>query len=324
MVAISELYLGDTDRQGTPSASAWKQIGFNLDGLISTENGTNHCKLADEANTAAKLDGDGGIDNAFGMQLVPLIDTVAGGAGPAINDSINRGDFTIMIRLQNLADPATTPTQTGVKAAVVGGGLFSALVACGGDGGADSGAPGDGGPLPVNCSPPKFDGTDTWPLARDTLIGANAATPKVTFANSFVSGGTWVSGRGAELDLVISISGITLTLHVISAFIALDITGIQASAKGTKGTIAGVVNTENLIAEIRRVAGNALPSLCAGSTFDAVAQQIRQMSDIMSDGTNGDPAKACDAISIGLGFDASAVLEGLVAPPVPPPPDPCA
>ena len=44
----------------------------------------------------------------------------------------------------------------------------------------------------------------------------------------------------------------------------------------------------------------------------------------MKDGTNGDPNKTCDGISIGLGFEASAALIGGVAPPAPPVVDPCA
>ena len=44
----------------------------------------------------------------------------------------------------------------------------------------------------------------------------------------------------------------------------------------------------------------------------------------MADGTNGDPTKTCNAISIGLGFNAKAVKLGAVAPPAQPKPDPCA
>ncbi len=90
------------------------------------------------------------------------------------------------------------------------------------------------------------------------------------------------------------------------------------------GTIAGVIDTEQFISELAKVAGSFDTSLCSGSTFDSIAQQIRQASDIMSDGTNGDPSKTCDAISIGLGFNGHGVTLGDVAAPVTPPPDPCA
>jgi hypothetical protein len=48
--------------------------------------------------------------------------------------------------------------------------------------------------------------------------------------------------------------------------------------------------------------------------------QIAQSSDIMHDGTQ-DPTQPCDAISIGLGFDATQAQLGTeVVTAVPPPP----
>jgi hypothetical protein len=85
-----------------------------------------------------------------------------------------------------------------------------------------------------------------------------------------------------------------------------------------------VLDTEELVAAMKAVAGSFDISLCSGPTFDSIAQQIRAASDIMSDGTNGDPNLVCNGISIGLGFDAKPALLGAVAAPVTPPPDPCA
>ena len=57
-------------------------------------------------------------------------------------------------------------------------------------------------------------------------------------------------------------------------------------------------------------------------TLQSILNQLRQASDIMSDGSQ-DPAKQCDAISIGLGFTMKSAQLGPVAPPTPPPADPC-
>ena len=62
---------------------------------------------------------------------------------------------------------------------------------------------------------------------------------------------------------------------------------------------------------------NNIPVFC--NTFDA---QIRQASDIMVDGTQ-DPAKTCNGISIGLGFEMSELQFGNVANPVAPTPHIC-
>jgi hypothetical protein len=85
-----------------------------------------------------------------------------------------------------------------------------------------------------------------------------------------------------------------------------------------------VLDTEKLINGLRKVAGRISTSLCGGSTFDGIAQQIRQTSDILADGTNkaGVP---CNAISVGLGFTAKRIKNpSKVSPLGTPSPDPCA
>ncbi len=73
VLAISHLYLGDTDRAGNPSPTAWKQYGFNIDHTVSTKTSSDVCKLAIGANpTNVKTDGPGGIDNSFGSNIAPL------------------------------------------------------------------------------------------------------------------------------------------------------------------------------------------------------------------------------------------------------------
>lgn len=315
VLAISELYLGDAPRGSTTrDINAWKQFGYNLDGLISTGDGTNHCTLVAGANPAAtKTDGDGGIDNGFGEGLLPIILNLSKDAPTLINDSLHNGDATLMVRMMNLADTATTPNQSGIKAALLAGAAFGALANCG-----------DGGSTDPNCSPPKFDGTDVWPLSPNLLNNNDPNDPKIKLDNSYVAGGTWVSGHVPSVDLTITFQGVTLTLNILSAIITMKPTGIQSSAKATQGTIAGVLNTATLVESLRSAAGLIDPSFCTSEAFESVAQQIRSASDIMTDGTNGDPTKTCDAISIGIGFDASAVVQGAVAPAVTPPPDPCA
>src|SRR5689334_23254118 len=72
--AIRKLYLGDTKRDGTPDpAAGWKDYGFNLDHLISTKDSKNLCKpLAGGAPSAVYPDGNDGIDNSFGKNILPI------------------------------------------------------------------------------------------------------------------------------------------------------------------------------------------------------------------------------------------------------------
>jgi hypothetical protein len=82
----------------------------------------------------------------------------------------------------------------------------------------------------------------------------------------------------------------------------------------TLGTIGGVLNTEEFVAELKKV--GALLDLCNSSLFDSLITQVRQASDIMSDGTQ-DPTKTCDGISMGLNFEMGQAQLGDVGPVMP-------
>jgi hypothetical protein len=308
VLGISKLYLGDTDRAGNKVQGAWRDFGYNLDGLISTTSSTEHCAPALNANPAVpKTDGTGGIDNSFGLNLIPLIQpaSVSQDIGGDINRSIANGEFTVLFDLEL----GSEGTATEIPATLHAGAAFGSLVDC------------TATPSEPNCSPPKFDGSDVWPLSPE---GDTTLPVAVPFSNSFVVDDTWVSGSKGELDMVINLGGLEFTMHIVSAVITMKITARGANGSASEGVIAGVVKTEDLINELRTVAGSISTSLCQGSTFEQIAEIIHRSSDIMSDGSNGDPSVTCDAISVGMGFDAKAVQLGDVAPRPVPPPDPCA
>jgi hypothetical protein len=72
-LAMTHVNFGDS-----PTADAWKQIGFNLDGRVTTATSTDVCQLEPGANPAAQDDGQDGIDNSFGENLCPILDTTFG------------------------------------------------------------------------------------------------------------------------------------------------------------------------------------------------------------------------------------------------------
>ncbi len=295
-VAVRKLFLGDTDREGNPSATAWKDYGFNLDGILSSKTGSNHCSPVKGANPAnVKTDGTDGIDNSFGANLIPIITSVAADASTSINTSLENGEFSILVHMLNLGSGAT---QAGIDSRLY------------------AGAP--------TMMPPAWDGTDVWPVTFEFLDGGDITKPRVTFPTAYLVSGTWVSGSKGDLPLTVALQGFELKLLIRNAIIAMDLTGTEATASATNGVIAGVLKTDELIQSLREVAGTLDVSLCEGSTFESIAQQIRAASDIMQDGSNGDPADTCDGISVGLGFSADAVVLGDVAAPVPPGVDPCA
>jgi hypothetical protein len=292
--AIDKLLLGDANRDGTPnSQNGWKQYGFNLDGKVSTKDSKDLCKPAGGAAPSQVYpDGIDGIDNSFGKNILPIILGLSSGAGTKVNDSINQGKFTVMLDLAKLG---TGDTYNPLSAKLYAGGDLGAA--------------------------PKWDGTDAWPVRPELLSNpADVTSSKVSFPNGYLTKNTWVSGDKGDLTLSLSISGFTLDLTIGSALIAVDLDA--AHKTGANGTIAGIIETEVLISEIKKVAGAFDKTLCTGSTIDGIANQLRQASDILKDGSQ-DPTKTCDGISIGLGFSAKVVKLGPVAPPAAVKPNPC-
>lgn len=297
--AVNKLYLGDTDRDGTPNATnGWKNFGFNLDGLKSTKASTNLCKPRAGGTAAAVYpDGADGIDNSFGKNILPIILGLASDLSQTANESIAKGSFTIMLDI----------SKTGTNCTGAAGKLFAGaqlVDAMGMD------------------AIPKFDGTDVWPVSESLLTNPmDPTSSKIVFNEAYIAGNTWVSGSKGTVTIELTISGFTIKLDIQNAYVTVDLD----AGKGKNGTIAGVLDTEQLVSQISKVAAAFDTSFCDPSspTLVSILNQLRQASDIMKDGTQ-DPSKECDGISIGLGFDTAPVKLGPVAKPGDPPPDPCA
>ena len=185
VIAIRKLYLGDTNLKGAPDANGWKKIGYNLDGIKSTKNGTNHCKLHSTASpSSVKPDGEDGIDNSFGANILKVIQS-AGVASPTgeVTTAIESGDFTVMLALKNID---AEKNQTDIETWLYGGSKLDPA--------------------------PNWDGNDEWPLTYELLNGGDANSPKVTFQGGYVADGTWVSGSKGTIDLSVTVSGEAINL----------------------------------------------------------------------------------------------------------------
>ena len=298
--ALHTLLLGDTARGSTVQSptTAWKKFGYNVDGKVTTRDSTDACKLVSGASKTVRDDGENGIDNSFGANILPIILNTAGAEGPAkINQAISDGSFTIMLNIKGLSDDPKQ-TATGLTGALLAGGKFP-------------------------NGKPTFTSADDWPVRPELL--SNKTDPNsstIKFTDSYVVNGTWVNGGQSDVKISLVFSGVALDLTVHKASLTFDHTGPN---KADNGTIAGVINTTELIDGLRKVAGRISTSLCGGSAFEGIAGQIKQASDIMDDGTGGAPTTECNAISIGLGFTADVIgPPKTVAELGTPTPDPCA
>lgn len=292
---ISELFLGDTDRDGRPNVgSAWRQYGFNLDGQVTTNDYSKHCTPV--GNISPNLvfsDGDNGIDNSFGQTIMPIILPFAMDASDQLNSGIKEGTFSIIIETRGLGSDAEYNPLPSV--------LFA----------------GSDGPNPA-----AFDGNDEWFVVPELLDDPTDPTSaKIRFPNAYLIDNTWVSGPDkVTINLSLNVAGFSLSLPISNALISMDLDADHSGATG--GVIAGILPTDQLVTELKKIAGSISADLCEGTTFDSIANQLRQASDIMADGSQ-DPNSECDGISIGLGFSMSQVKIAGVADEAMPPDDPC-
>lgn len=290
--ALDQLQLGEATRSGQKDPNAWKAFGYNLDKRITKVTDKNSpdlahvCKLVKGAEPKVHDDGDEGTDNAFGSQILKLLDSFTQTPSKTITDSMRAGDFTILLKLKGL-DDSDTQTNTGLSGTLLVGGKF-----------------GD--------SAPKFEKTEEWPHFAD---------PQVAIDGAYIKNGVFVNGQGgSSVRLSLSIGGQQLSLTINRAVITFK----HAGSTLADGTVAGVIKTSELLEGIGEVAGRFSTQLCAGSVVDNIKSEIMKASDMLYDGTV-DPNKECDAISVGIGFTAKEISKpGPVVEPGPPPADPCA
>jgi hypothetical protein len=294
-IAISKLFLGDTDRDGTPdTANGWKNYGFDIDGKISTAASTDLCQP--RGGAAAKNvypDGANGIDNSFGKLIVPIIAGIASDFATKANDALAAGGATSLFTLRNLGNGASyNPVVSAIYQSE------------------DRGAS------------PQYDGTDVFLIDPASLDDADDVTkPKVVSPNAYIVNDTWVTGDKLQLQISLYTGGsFSLTLPIQAATISATLSADHQTA--TLGTISGVIPVTALEAQLRAMAAQTDPSLCSGPTAVSILTQVEQAADILQDGTQ-DPTKPCDGISIGLGFDGAVVKRGPPGPMLAPPTDAC-
>jgi hypothetical protein len=284
VLAITQLYFGDGDN------GQWKAYGFNLDGKVSTAASTDLCQLNDGA--AASLpypDGNNGIDNSFGKNLLPVILSVDPTWVSDVNTGITQGQFTALLEMECLPPTGDVP-------------LFSTKLFAG---------------TPLGMMP-KWDGTDAWPVEPDLLNNpTDPQSSSIVFNQCSVTGTTFNAGMGGTVVLTIPVTldgkTTSLKLTLYAAQLTMTLAADRKSAAG--GMLGGVLNTEEFVAEVNKV--GYLLGLCGTSALTAILTQVRQSSDIMADGTQ-DPTMVCNGISVGLGFDMKSAQIGVVGPAAPP------
>jgi hypothetical protein len=133
----------------------------------------------------------------------------------------------------------------------------------------------------------------------------------VSFPDAYVASGVWVSGTPVTMPVTLSLGGEALPLtihHAVLSFTHAE-NGSQGLAKN--GIISGALETTELVAAINQFGGN----LSGGSECSVISSVlvpiVYDAQDLILDPSSGSVSNtagtACNAISIGLAFDADEV-----------------
>ena len=97
---------------GEGNNGQWKKVGLNLDGLVSTAGSKDVCLPNADAFTITPYpDGDDGIDNSFGKNLLPQIIALYPTWVGDINAGMLKGFFDVMLKLECLPPTGDVPVR---------------------------------------------------------------------------------------------------------------------------------------------------------------------------------------------------------------------
>jgi hypothetical protein len=293
---ISSLQLGITNKTtGKPDPAAWRDYGYDLDGRTTTADDSktskNSCHRLPGSATKVLTDGELGRDNNFGQHFMAVVKSLKADAEEALNSAIATGDSTTLLRLDNVGadDNASVP-----------GALYRTL-------------PGKA---------PTFTEADHYMVDFASVDGMKEAVVK--FPKGYMSGGVWVSGELGGDRVVLSFPGFGFGAGAGSVIDMPHGTMSFDVKTGKNGVVAGVVSASSFMKGIDRGLRDA--GICPGNaTYDQVFQTVVQSQDlVLAPPTFQDTSRECEALSIGIGFEAkpSGTWGGLSS--APSGPDPCA
>lgn len=302
-LAITSTRLGSLNRQGNPDPNAWQEIGYDLDGTCT---GADTCEGADSPPsckpTVPQISTDGHFcrDNTFGRleftaALVPELAKKYGLNDDAFNCALCVGSYNYVLKISGYNGEANDDR---VRVDLY---PSSGLVK----------------PLPWNCADPSwktrpcFTPDQVFKVEKsgmnDPRPGPDLPDAKAFDDNAFVKDGyvvislkdlfLWFPGYNA----LVTAYPVQLKAGVASGKLARGGDGVW---RITDGIIGGRTLAEDLVKGFRRI-GFCESDPNYGLMVDFVAKNL----DLLADGTKN-PERTCDAMSVGIGFEALQAVAG--------------
>lgn len=291
----------------------WREIGFDLDDLqTSSEQSEVECL---PEGGKVPLDGDDGIDNVVGADLLPLVTLSEGVKNLAedARDSQERGQGTLVVHLSEYNGSPYDPQVRVVVAQAVAGTSLPASDVVLVDGQLLEVASGEPAP------PPAWDGSDHWYVRDDAFFLGDFGRPRISDEIAYVSGGKLVVHLPDRASILFFAGEATVTVRLAQGLVVgtleEDLSGVRDVNIGGRMSILDVLET------------GESAGVCLGTPERTIFEgQLPSMADVLSvPGTSGGPSVTCDALSVGVLFERGVAGQGVPVPVQSPPvANPCA
>lgn len=303
--ALHNVLLNQTAPVG--ETQPWASIGLNLDdrNTRSDSDPNQMCRRPDSNGAYPRLDGVNGIDNMLGSTLWPNIGQFVGGSMGAevfetqMNDGFEAGRGTIILRITKWNGTANDDE--------VEVWLFPAAAGTSSPAGAVQFTPGTNNLVltanpSVAASPPVWDGSaeSGWYGNKMSFADGNDPSPRmpdVRDLNGYIANGVLVMAMAPDDILELRVANFaSVAVQLSGANIVASLS--EDFSRVESGFIAGRFSLDNLF----EVGGSV--GIC-GPLRAQVSTLFDKMADVLADPTlEGGPSAVCDAVSVGVAFQA--------------------
>ncbi len=283
----------------------WAGIGYNIDGRCTdVNNAATATECVPVEGRSHEVDGNLGIDNSFGHNLFPLLDLAFDGLDERAIEAELWGLGNPLIRIRGWNG---TPNDSRVQMLLTQS-VFATP--------SNAGAPPDihvigsaafldeAGTMPAPL--PIWDGTDYFWGRDDTFAvpsaspDLDAATPLVVDNNAYVANGILVTTVPDGTEIILVGDGLGTRVRLSGMIATANIAELKLEdAESITVTIAGRWGFNDLLRTAESV------GVCPGSgQFNILRGQVASISDVLLDPIPNNVGTQCDAVSLGITFEA--------------------
>ncbi len=309
VVILRDVLIDQRAEAGQPADDApWRSIGYNLDGYCTTTDAP-YSECTPAQGLAVELDGEDGIDNTFGNSFFPVLSLGADGIDTDLIATQEQGIGAVLLLIDdwngelNDSRVTVTVTQTVFGTTAGPGGAAPDITIVGSEAFLADGTT----PAPL----PSWDGTDYFWGREDTFVAGDPALPNVRVTTAYVTNGVLVARLpdrtpiklvGTDIGVEITLTELLATGNVYDMFFG-------SSTAPPRVVVAGRWGFNDMVAQSANV------GICQGtSLFRTLTTILNGMIDVLQDPPDEpDPNLPCDALSVGIAFDAYVGRFGGVA-----------